>query len=412
LATTAKLKRLVVGTPQGSAGLIEKESRFVFNYTTREKSCEVSLTMPLRAESYSSGALPNIFEMNRPEGYLLAKIEEAFAKQGGLDDMQLLAIVGGEQIGRLRYTEPASATRRRQGGVGLKEILSRQPTSDLFDFLVATYFESGVSGVQPKVLVPDADRSTPISERTTLTHANLIVKASGDEFPNLTENEFLCLSAAKQAGIEVPAFHLSDNGGLFVSERFDLREGVALGFEDMCVLTGKSSKEKYKSSYELVAKAVQLYCAQSDPVRQLHRLFEYVVLICLVRNGDGHLKNFGLIYDHPDAPESIRLAPLYDVVTTSIYALGSGRSAITKYDRTLALNLSKSKQYPDRRTLMEFGSIHCQVKRPAEVIERISDAMAATLLEYRERVQPRLWQSLKVEWDAGRASVAAPHFLG
>jgi hypothetical protein len=83
-----------------------------------------------------------------------------------------------------------------------------------------------------------------------------------------------------------------------------------------------------------------------------------------------------------------------------------------QYDRTLALNLAKSTQYPDRRTLMEFGSIHCQVKRPAEVIERISDAMAATLLEYRERVQPRLWQSLKVEWDAGRASVAAPHILG
>lgn len=408
MATTAKVKRLLVGTPQGSAGVIDKESRFVFNYATREKSCEVSLTMPLRAESYSSGALPNIFEMNRPEGYLLAKIEEAFAKQGGLDDMQLLAIVGGEQIGRLSYVEPMAAGRRRPVGVGLREILSRRPTSELFDFLVATYFESGVSGVQPKVLVPDADRGIQVSVRTTLTHANLIVKASGDEFPNLTENEFLCLSAAKHAGIEVPAFHLSDNGGLFVSERFDLRDGVVLGFEDMCVLTGKSSKEKYNSSYELVAKAVQLYCAQSDPVRQLQRLFEYVVLVCLVRNGDGHLKNFGLIYDHPDAPESIRLAPLYDIVTTSIYALGSGRTAITKYDRTLALNLAKSKEYPDRRALMEFGSIHCQVKRPAEVMERISDAMAATLLEHRSRIQPTLWQALRAEWDAGRASVSAP----
>jgi hypothetical protein len=38
---------------------------------------------------------------NRPEGYLLSKIEEAFAKAGGLDDMRLLDIVGGKQIGRL-----------------------------------------------------------------------------------------------------------------------------------------------------------------------------------------------------------------------------------------------------------------------------------------------------------------------
>ena len=38
--------------------------------------------------------------MNRPEGYLLSKIEEAFAKQGGLDEMRLLDIVGGAQIGQ------------------------------------------------------------------------------------------------------------------------------------------------------------------------------------------------------------------------------------------------------------------------------------------------------------------------
>ena len=403
---TNKLKRLIVGTPQGRAGEILKESRFVFNYSATEKACEVSLTMPLRAESYSSGALPYIFEMNRPEGYLLTKIEEAFAKQGGLDDMRLLAIVGGEQIGRLSYSEPETPSRRRPAGIGLNEILSRQPTSELFDFLVATYLESGVSGVQPKVLVPDADRASPLGERTTVTHANLIVKTSGEEFPHLTQNEFLCLSAARRAGITMPNFWLSSSGGLFVSERFDLQGGVPLGFEDMTVLTNKPSKDKYSSSYETVAKAVQLYCAQSDPLTQLHRLFEYVVLICLVRNGDGHLKNFGLLYDHPDAPATIRLAPLYDVVTTSIYAVGSGRAAITKYDRTLALNLAKSKQYPDRSTLMEFGSIHCLVKRPAEIIERISDAMSATLDEYREHVDPGLWQSMRTEWDAGRASVA------
>lgn len=45
--------------------------------------------------------------------------------------------------------------KRRQ--IGLAEILKRHPTAELFDFLVATWFESGISGLQPKVLVPDAD---------------------------------------------------------------------------------------------------------------------------------------------------------------------------------------------------------------------------------------------------------------
>jgi serine/threonine-protein kinase HipA len=88
VATKTKVKHLVVGTPQGRAGDLRKEARFAFNYSTHQSECEISLTMPLRAESYASGALLPVFEMNRPEGYLLHKIEEAFAKEGGLDDMQ------------------------------------------------------------------------------------------------------------------------------------------------------------------------------------------------------------------------------------------------------------------------------------------------------------------------------------
>jgi serine/threonine-protein kinase HipA len=88
MTTPTKIKHLVVGTPQGVAGDLRKESRYSFNYSAHERDCEISLTMPLRAESYASGALLPIFEMNRPEGYLLYKIEEAFAKAGGLDDMR------------------------------------------------------------------------------------------------------------------------------------------------------------------------------------------------------------------------------------------------------------------------------------------------------------------------------------
>ena len=90
-----KTKQLRISTPQGIAGDLVKESRYVFNYTATERSKEISLTMPIRAESYSSGALLPIFEMNKPEGYLLSKIEEAFAKVGPLDDMSLLALTGG-----------------------------------------------------------------------------------------------------------------------------------------------------------------------------------------------------------------------------------------------------------------------------------------------------------------------------
>lgn len=51
-----KTKQLRVSTPQAIAGELVKESRYVFNYTATERSEEISLTMPIRAESYSSGA--------------------------------------------------------------------------------------------------------------------------------------------------------------------------------------------------------------------------------------------------------------------------------------------------------------------------------------------------------------------
>ncbi len=392
MATPTKIRHLVVGTPQGVAGDLRKESRYSFNYSARDSTCEISLSMPLRAESYASGALLPIFEMNRPEGYLLHKIEEAFAKAGGLDDMRLLDIVGGEQIGRLSYTrsDEQRATKSRQ--IGLTEILERQPTSELFDFLVATYFESGISGVQPKVLVPNAERSVRPVGRETVVHADLIVKSGGDEFPHLTQNEFFCMSAARAAGIETPQFWLSEDGNLFVADRFDLKDGTALGFEDMTVLMNKASRQKYEGSYENVAKAVRLYCAEADSLTELRRLFEYVAFTVMVHNGDGHLKNFGLLYEHPGDRTSVRLAPLYDVVTTSLYGMTHPRTFITKYDRTLALTLSKSRNYPDLETLLAFGRDHCGVARPEHVIERIADALSETLKNNRGRMPEELWR--------------------
>jgi serine/threonine-protein kinase HipA len=400
-----KTKELRVSTPQGVAGDLHKESRYVFNYAATERSEEISLTMPIRAESYSSGALLPIFEMNKPEGYLLSKIEEAFAKTGPLDDMSLLALTGGAQIGRLTYTAPDAPVRSARAPMSREELLTRKPTSELFDHLVSIYFESGISGVQPKVLVPEPDTPGTVTDRATVTHSDLIVKASGPEFPHLTQNEFLCMSAAKRAGIPVPDFALSEDGGLFVLSRFDQEKGKSLGFEDMGVLTGRGNRDKYQGSYENVAKAIRLYCESGDPLAQLQQFFDYVALMVMVRNGDGHLKNFGLLYDHPQDLASIRIAPLYDVVTTSIYDLSGGMTQVTKYDRTLALKLGKTRSYPSRKTLLEFGKNICQVMHPQRNIERCADAMSETLNAERNRIAPSLLKTLSAAWDEGRRSV-------
>lgn len=399
-----KIKQLDVSTPQGNAGRLHKESRFAFNYATTDPAAAISLTMPLRAASYASGALLPIFEMNRPEGYLLSRIEDMLAKHGDLDDMRLLAITGGRQIGRLTYSEPGTAQRAHRAQIGLAEILSRNASAELFEFLVAQYFDSGVSGVQPKVLVPDAERRTPLNERATTVHADMIVKAATAEYPDLAINEFFCMSVARAAGLEVPKFWLSESGSLFVLRRFDLHDERQLGFEDFAVLTNRTTREKYSGSYEQIARALRLYFADADPLPALQRFYEYVVLCVLVRNGDAHLKNFGVLYDDPVDHASLRLAPIYDVVTTSIYDLSSVQG-ITKYDRTLALKLAKTRSYPGRETMLRFGRDHCFVREPERVIERLCEAMLATWRAHSARAPRWLLEALKREWGEGQMSL-------
>jgi serine/threonine-protein kinase HipA len=491
-----KIKRLLVATPQGASGALDKESRFVFNYDTAERACEVSLAMPIRAESYASSTLLTPFAMNKPEGWLYQQIVGRMAKFEQVDDMRLLAIIGSNQIGRLSFALPDAPRPSTRAQIGLKELLKQAPTKALFDSLVELYFESGISGVQPKVMLPDADKlvlsvlprqnkfelsasprqnksrrtgdtedksrrtgdtedksrrtgdtedksrrtgdtedNTPTSRATVLQH-DLIVKSGGRDYPHLTENEFLCMDAARRAGIRVPNFWLSEDNGLFVMERFDLQSnpqanqqagagseynakqvGVGyfakakqLGFEDMSVLMDKSPDAqghyKYLGSYENIVRVIRAYCRGGEGLASSQRFFEYLALCVMVRNGDAHLKNFGLLYEHPSAETSPTLAPLYDVVTTTVYRYRDYRSERPLIDRTLALKLNKEKRYPSRLELLKFGADVCHVRDPAQVIERIASAMSATLLAHRDRIDGSFLQQLTREWDGGRLAVS------
>jgi serine/threonine-protein kinase HipA len=336
-----QVRQLKVHTPQGESGLLTKESRFVFNYKhVSDDSTAVSLTMPVRQQSYSSGDLMSVFAMNRPEGYLRLIIEERLARYGAPSDMFLLFLAGRNQIGRLTYALPGESLPDTDGE-RLDELLS-SPSARLFEHLVDKYaLGSGISGIQPKTVVPIVDvNASQARERAALPLKTVIVKAEGDDFPGVARNEFFCMSVAKEAGLDVPEFWLSDDGLLFVMARFDrLADGAPLGFEDMSVLTGKA---KYEGSYEMIAKAVDIYTRGA--IGEKRKLFQRVALSCLLRDGDAHMKNIGLVYEDPTGPR--RLAPVYDVVCTDVYAWLDGR---------MALSLNKTKTFPLVEDLFSYG---------------------------------------------------------
>lgn len=403
-----KVKTLQVSTPAGVSGQLHREAQYVFNYSASDRENEVSLTMPIRAKSYSTTPMAPVFSMNLPEGYLYDLIARRLAKHEQIDDMRMLAITGRQQIGRLQFIPPGAAWEAPSATVGLQQLLHSPVSDGLFDFLVDTYFQAGISGVQPKVLMPDADR--PPSERVTLTESDLIVKTGGMEYPWLTQNEFLCMDAARRAGLDVPEFWLSDDGNLFIMRRFDLKP-ERLGFEDMAVLMGlprdPQGNYKYQQSYEAVSRVIQIFSG-TRAVDNLHAFFESVTLSMLVRNGDAHLKNFGMLYRYPGS-EDIRLAPVYDVVTTTIYPYYNQRTGTERVDRTLALKLfsgAMARNYPSREDLLRFGKTVCLVNKPDEVIDRIASAMSDTLAANRDRLEGEHADQLQIEWDHSRLSLS------
>lgn len=405
-----RIKRLQVCTPTGAAGQLHRESQYVFNYETTDRVNEVSLTMPIRAQSYASAPLMPVFAMNLPEGYLFEMIARQLAKHEQVDDMRLLAITGRHQIGRLQFVEPGAEWQDAPASIGLKQLLREASSHDLFAFLIDTYFQSGISGVQPKVMMPDADKTD--SGRLTIVQPDLIVKAAGMEYESLTQNEFLCMDAARRAGLTVPDFWLSDDGALFVMHRFDLAP-ERLGFEDLSVLMGKPRDKqghyKYTESYEAIARVIAHYSGTQAPTN-LQAFFQYLTLSVMVRNGDAHLKNFGMLYAHPHAAER-RLAPLYDVVTTSVYPHVNLRTGETRYDRTMALKFfsgAKHRNYPSREDLLRFGATVCLVRKPEQVIDRIASAMSDAWQAHRNRLQGQFATAFAAEWDAGRTSLSPP----
>ena len=340
-----------------------EQRKYVFSYDPNAEKA-VSLTMPVRLESWVSDELHPIFQMNLPEGALLESVRRAIAKIIGDDDLSVLLATGGNQIGRNRFFAETETPPVDQGEVeSLESLLTYPDTRELFHELVQRYaLRSGVSGVQPKVLL-DAN------ERGTLTSAGYIVKSWGEDYPQLAANEFFCMSAASAAGLPVPEFHLAENGGLFIMKRFDKSDaGETLGFEDMCSLQALGTAQKYRGSYERIAKSLKSFVSGENLPAARRQFFATLILSALVRNGDAHLKNFGVIY--AEARGSVTMAPTYDVVTTTAYL---------KHD-VPALTLAGTKKWWPRKMLESFAISHLSLTlaEVREIIEQSGEAVMAT----------------------------------
>jgi serine/threonine-protein kinase HipA len=110
------------------------------------------------------------------------------------------------------------------------EILERRRGGDLFRYLLEKFASfSGISGVQPKILVRD-EKAFAEMEHTghrlsqSYKGATHVVKMwEANEYPQLAANEYFCLTVARKCGLDVPPCRLAEDGMALVIDRFDQR---------------------------------------------------------------------------------------------------------------------------------------------------------------------------------------------
>ncbi|MBA3254222.1 MAG: HipA domain-containing protein [Burkholderiaceae bacterium] len=342
------------------------------------------------------GKLPAFIESLLPEGWLaqvLHERDERDALKHGKRFMSNIAVVQSReeldllppdilqvQLGAFldsgrftgRYAGPARGQIAETFEQNLALLFSRAETPRL----------SGVQIKAPMSLMADGTLTPAID--LPFTH---ILKPSGTAgFETLAVVEWLCLELGRAAGFEVPAAALIDmSDGMapaLVVERFDIRRGPEdrrlLAMEDFCSILDLPTSAKYDGTIERIARGLRPL--STEPAADLQILFRRAMFAWLIADGDMHLKNLALLKIASRGSrrfETVRFAPVFDVVTTRVFPGLAG-------DR-MALKLNGK---DDRLTPKDFLTLARTIELPvaraeaaiAQVASRVRDAVPTLAL--------------------------------
>ena len=202
---------------------------------------------------------------------------------------------------------------------------------------------TAVTGVQSKLSMDVNKGGKDEPDRLTIVGlwGRYILKPKSDEFPWLPEVEDLTMHLAEIGRISVVPHTLirfSDGELAYMTRRIDRdSRGKKYLMEDMCQISGRVTADKYKSSYENIAKMIKRY--SSAPMLDLVNFWEVVVFSWITGNSDMHLKNFSLI---SQTPGNYVLSQAYDLLNVHLI--------FPEDDEELALTLDGKKKRIDRKS--------------------------------------------------------------
>ncbi|WP_457744026.1 type II toxin-antitoxin system HipA family toxin [Sulfurimonas sp.] len=340
------------------ADFVRDEKNFMINYKEFTLQNSITLSMPNSKKIYFyEYRFPPFLESFLPEGYLYEIFKNLLSKEYGyVDDYLVFNFLASNIQSRITFQSDIKSVQFVE--YDIDEILQND-TNDTFSNLVKTFLhKNAISGVQPKTLALLRDKEQVHTKE-------YIIKTWGDEYPELALNEYFCLQTVAMAGLKIPNIKLSKNNKFLLVEKFTFdNDGIFLGFEEILSLMDKNKDEKYSGSYEQVAKVIYQFC--SDKKGSMKSYYKMIVMNYLLKNGDAHLKNFGLLFN--DDFSRIWLSPVYDVVNTVVYI----------HKDKPALMLGGKKIWWGRQMLQEFGQKSCLLSKKEATLyyDECLDALA------------------------------------
>lgn len=192
-----------------------------------------------------------------------------------------------------------------------------------------------VTGVQPKLSLGFTKEDT--QNRLTIVGAlngRYILKPPFEQYPQMPEIEALSMLLVQACGIATVPFTLiplKDGELAYLTRRIDRTANAEkYPMEDACQFTKRLTEHKYRGSYEQIAKGIIDYA--QNPLLEVVKFYEQVIVSFLIGNNDMHLKNFSLIAFKNN---QYQLAPAYDMVAVNLL--------IPDDPEELALNLNGKK---------------------------------------------------------------------
>lgn len=230
-----------------------------------------------------------------------------------------------------------------------------------------------VTGVQPKLSLG----FTGEEEKNRLTivgalNGRYILKPPFELYPQMPEIEALSMLLTQACGIDTVPFLLipMKSGELaYLTRRIDrTAKDEKYPMEDACQFTERLTEHKYRGSYEQIAKGIITYA--QNPLLEVVKFYQQVIVSFLIGNNDMHLKNFSLI---AFKDSQYQLAPAYDMVAVKL--------VIPDDPEELALNLNGKKRKLKRK---DFNEAMTKAHIPEKAIENLWNRIEKGMLNWQE----------------------------